>query len=164
MTAYLFTSRGDSVSYDLRGDGPAVVFVVGAGPFRAIDPQTDETAQLLAQRGFTTVVHDRVGRADSFREGRVQLADELAAVRAMVDVAGGRAVLCGHSSGCAVALRAAVEGLPVGAGPDRGAARPRRDRHPGVDGGAVPAARPGRPSRRRVARHEGHPAGGSATR
>jgi pimeloyl-ACP methyl ester carboxylesterase len=54
-----------------------------------------------------------VGRGDSFREGRVDLADELAAVRAMIDVAGGRAALCGHSSGCAIALRAAVEGLPV---------------------------------------------------
>jgi pimeloyl-ACP methyl ester carboxylesterase len=54
-----------------------------------------------------------VGRADSFREGRVYLADELAAVRALIDVAGGRATLCGHSSGCAIALRAAAENQPV---------------------------------------------------
>ena len=113
MTEHVTTSRGDTIGYDRRGDGPAVVFVVGAGPFRAIDPQTSETAELLAQRGFTTVVHDRVGRGESFREGRVDLADELAAVRALMDVAGGRATLCGHSSGCAIALRAAVEGLPV---------------------------------------------------
>ncbi len=113
MTDHVTTSRGDTVAYDRRGQGPAVVFVAGAGPFRAIDPQTTETAELLAQRGFTTVVHDRVGRADSFREGRVDLADELAAVRALVDVAGGHATLCGHSSGCAIALRAAIEGLPV---------------------------------------------------
>jgi pimeloyl-ACP methyl ester carboxylesterase len=113
VTEHVTTSRGDTVGFDRRGDGPAVVFVAGAGPFRAMDPQTTETAGLLAERGFTTVVHDRVGRADSFREGRVELADELAAVRAMIDVAGGRAMLCGHSSGCAIALRAAVEGLPV---------------------------------------------------
>lgn len=113
MTEYVTTSRGDTVGYDRRGEGPGVVFVAGAGPFRAIDPQTTETAELLAQHGFTTVVHDRVGRADSFRGGRVDLADEVAAVRAMIDVAGGRAALCGHSSGCAIALRAAAEGLPV---------------------------------------------------
>ncbi|SEL25756.1 Alpha/beta hydrolase family protein [Blastococcus sp. DSM 46786] len=113
LTQHVTTSRGDTVGYDRRGEGPAVVFVAGAGPFRAIDPQTTETAELLAERGFTTVVHDRVGRGDSVPEGRVDLADELAAVRAMIDVAGGRATLCGHSSGCAIALRAAVEGLPV---------------------------------------------------
>lgn len=81
--------------------------------FRAMDAQTTETAEVLADRGFTSVVHDRVGRAESFRAGRVDLADELAAVGAMIDVAGGRAVLCGHSSGAAIALRAAAEGLPV---------------------------------------------------
>jgi len=103
---------GDTIGYNRRGEGPAVVFVAGAGPFRAIDPQTTETADILAERGFTTVVHDRVGRADSFRDGRVDLADEVAAIRALIDVAGGRA-LCGHSSGCAIALRSAAEGLPI---------------------------------------------------
>ncbi len=113
MTEYLTTYRGDTLGYDCRGEGPGVVFVAGAGPFRAIDPRTTQTAEILAERGFRTVVHDRVGRADSFRVGRVDLDDEVAAARAMVDVAGGRAALCGHSSGCAIALRAVAEGLPV---------------------------------------------------
>ncbi len=113
MSDHLTTSLGDTVGYDRRGEGPAVLFVAGAGPFRAMDPQTTETAEILADRGFTTVVHDRVGRAESFREGRVDLSDELAAVAALIEAAGGRAVLCGHSSGCAIALRAAAEGLPV---------------------------------------------------
>lgn len=113
MTEHVRTAAGDLVGYDRRGDGPGVVFVAGAGPFRAMDPQTTEAAELLARRGLTTVVHDRVGRADSFRPGRVGLADELAAVAAMIEAAGGRAVLVGHSSGCAIALRAAADGLPV---------------------------------------------------
>jgi pimeloyl-ACP methyl ester carboxylesterase len=118
MSRTVTTTRGDSVAFDRHpaageGEGPAVVFVAGAGPFRAIDPQTTETAELLAGRGITTVVHDRVGRADSHRPGRVDLEDELAAVAAMIGVAGGRAVLCGHSSGAAIALRAAAAGLPV---------------------------------------------------
>lgn len=113
MTDYATTSLGDRVGYDRRGDGPAVVFVAGAGPFRAMDPQTTRTAELLSQRGLTTVVYDRVGRADSLRPGQVALTDELAAVASMIGVAGGRAVLCGHSSGCAISLRAAQQGLPI---------------------------------------------------
>ncbi|MGY1710296.1 hypothetical protein ACI8AC_12380 [Geodermatophilus sp. SYSU D00758] len=59
MTEHVTTSAGDTVGYDRRGESPAVVFVAGAGPFRAIDPQTTGTAEILADRGFTTVVHDR---------------------------------------------------------------------------------------------------------
>ena len=113
MSEFVITSAGDRVAYDRRGEGPAVVFVAGAGPFRAIDPETSEVAELLAARGWTTVVHDRVGRGESAREGRVDLAEELAAVRALIEAAGAPAVLVGHSSGGAIALRAAVEGLPV---------------------------------------------------
>lgn len=113
MSSSVITSAGDRVAYDRHGDGPAVVFVAGAGPFRAIDPQTSEVAELLASRGFTTVVHDRLGRGESIRDGRVDLDDELAAVAALIAAAGPPAVLVGHSSGGAIALRAAVEGLPV---------------------------------------------------
>ena len=107
------TAQGDRVTYDLRGTGPALVFVAGAGPYRATDPYTTETAERLAALGLTTVVFDRLGRGDSLADGRLDLDRELAAVAAMIDVAGGSAVLCGHSSGCAVSLRAAAQGLPV---------------------------------------------------
>jgi pimeloyl-ACP methyl ester carboxylesterase len=109
----LTTSAGDRVGYDLLGEGPAVVFVAGAGPWRAIDPVTTETARLLAERGVRTVVHDRVGRGESFVAGPVPLEREVAAIEALVAVAGGEAVLCGHSSGCSIALYAAVHGVPV---------------------------------------------------
>src|SRR5690625_6832566 len=55
MSEFVITSAGDRVAYDRRGEGPAVVFVAGAGPFRAIDPETSEVAELLAARGWTTV-------------------------------------------------------------------------------------------------------------
>lgn len=112
-TATVSTASGDRVTYDLRGSGPAVVFVAGAGPFRAVDPVTTRTAGLLAQEGVTTVVFDRLGRGDSPAAGRLDLDRELDAVAAVLDVAGGPAVLCGHSSGCAISLRAADRGLPV---------------------------------------------------
>ncbi|MEU2199051.1 alpha/beta hydrolase [Isoptericola sp. NPDC019482] len=113
ITGTVITVRGDRVTYDLRGTGPAVVFVAGAGPFRAVDPVTTRTAELLARAGVTTVVFDRLGRGDSPASGRLDLDRELDAVAAVLDVAGGPAVLCGHSSGCAVSLRAADRGLPV---------------------------------------------------
>lgn len=112
-TAATTTAHGDRVTYDLRGTGPAVVFVAGAGPFRAVDPVTTRTAELLAGAGVTTVVYDRLGRGDSPAAGRLDLDRELDAVAAVLDVAGGPAVLCGHSSGCAISLRAAERGLPV---------------------------------------------------
>jgi pimeloyl-ACP methyl ester carboxylesterase len=113
MTDFVTTSRGDRVAYDLRGTGPALVFVAGAGPFRAIDPWTTETAERAADLGITTLVFDRLGRGESPADGRLDLERELAAIRALLDVVGGSAVLCGHSSGCSIALHAAAGGLPV---------------------------------------------------
>ena len=116
VSNYTETAYGDRVGFDLRGepgDGPVVVFVAGAGPFRATDPMTTTTAELLSDAGVTTVVWDRLGRGESTGEGRLDLDRELSAVAAVIEVAGGSAVLCGHSSGCAIALAAAAAGLPV---------------------------------------------------
>lgn len=113
MSSTLTTARGDRVAYDLRGSGPGLIFIAGAGPWRAIDPVTTATAELAAAQGVTTVVHDRLGRGESRVEGRIDLDRELDAIAALIDAAGGSAVLCGHSSGCSIALAAAVRGLPV---------------------------------------------------
>src|SRR5688572_7187162 len=113
MSEFVTTALGDRVAYDLRGDGPALVFVAGAGPWRAMDETTTRTAELLAEVGVKTVVYDRLGRGESRVDGTITLERELAAVRALIDVAGGSAVLCGHSSGCSISLRAAVDGLSV---------------------------------------------------
>ena len=116
-TSHVTTARGDTVTYDLRGEGPGLVFVAGAGPFRAIDPITTETAGRVSAQGVTTVVHDRLGRGESPADGVLDLERELAAVAAAIAVADGGsgrgAVLCGHSSGCTIALAAAHAGLPV---------------------------------------------------
>ncbi|WP_194815052.1 alpha/beta fold hydrolase [Nocardia sp. XZ_19_385] len=113
MSDQLTTSRGDRVAYDRRGSGPALIFIAGAGPYRAIDPTTTTTAELAAQQGITTIVYDRLGRGESKVEGPIDLARELEAVAALIEVAGGSAVLCGHSSGCSIALAATVRGLAV---------------------------------------------------
>lgn len=111
MTDVVTTTRGDQVAYDRQGSGPALVFVAGAGPHRATDPVTTATARAMPD--VTTIVYDRLGRGESTADGAVDLDRELAALSALIDAAGGRAVLCGHSSGCSIALRAAVAGLPV---------------------------------------------------
>lgn len=111
MTEFATTSRGDRVAYDRRGTGPGLVFISGAGPFRATDPVTTATAE--AMTGATTIVYDRLGRGESVADGRIGLDRELAAITAMIEIAGGSAVLCGHSSGCSIALAAADASLPV---------------------------------------------------
>lgn len=113
MTEIATTTRGDRVAYDRYGDGPGLVFIAGAGPFRAIDPITTETARRAGDLGVTAVVFDRLGRGESHADGLLDLDRELDAIAAAIEVAGGRAVLCGHSSGCSLALRAAAAGLPV---------------------------------------------------
>ena len=112
MTEFTTSATGDRVAYDLRGTGPALIFVAGAGPFRAIDPWTTETAERAAQQGITTLVFDRLGRGESPADGRLDLDRELDAIRALLDVVGGSAALCGHSSGCSISLRAAAAGCP----------------------------------------------------
>jgi pimeloyl-ACP methyl ester carboxylesterase len=113
MSDFITTATGDRVAYDLRGTGPALIFVAGAGPFRAIDPVTTQTAELTSQRGITTLVYDRLGRGESSAEGRLGLERELDAICALLEVVGGSGVLCGHSSGCSISLYAAAFGLPV---------------------------------------------------
>jgi pimeloyl-ACP methyl ester carboxylesterase len=113
MSEYVTTAAGDRVAYDRRGAGPALIFVAGAGPYRAIDPWTTETAELMAETGVQTIVYDRLGRGESEAEGRIDLERDLAAIAALIEVAGGSAVLCGHSSGCSISLIAAARGLAV---------------------------------------------------
>ena len=113
MSSFVTTARHDRVAYDLRGSGPSVIFVAGAGPWREIDSVTTLTAELLADQGLTTIVYDRVGRGASRADGPITLDRELAAISVLVDAAGGSALLCGHSSGCSLALLAATKGLSV---------------------------------------------------
>lgn len=115
MTEYAETNAGDRIGFDRHGEAgaPGVVFIAGAGPFRAMDGMTTETARLAAEQGVQALVFDRLGRGDSQAEGDLTLDRELAAIAAAIDAVGGSAVLVGHSSGCAIALAAADAGLPV---------------------------------------------------
>lgn len=107
----LTTSLGDRIVFDRYGhrERPAALFIQGAGPTRADDPVTAETARLLGEHGFQAIVHDRVGRGDSEAAGPITLDREIAAIAALADDAGAPVVLVGHSSGCAIAMLAAAQ-------------------------------------------------------
>ncbi len=109
MTRYVQTADGVRIAYDREGSGQPLVLIGGAGQFRAVDPDTAALSSALAGRGFDVVVHDRPGRGDSGGESPFGLAGEVAAVRALLDLLGGRAWLYGSSSGGAIALAAAAE-------------------------------------------------------
>jgi pimeloyl-ACP methyl ester carboxylesterase len=104
------TSRdGTTIAFDRLGDGPAVV-IIGAGP-------TDRSAnapvaQLLAGR-FTVVNYDRRARGQSGDTQPYSVDREYDDLAAVVDAAGGSAMLYGTSLGGAIALEAAARGLPV---------------------------------------------------
>lgn len=61
MTETITSDRGDRIGFDRRGNGPAVVFVAGAGPHRGNDPVTSRTAGLAADAGVTSMVADQAG-------------------------------------------------------------------------------------------------------
>lgn len=113
MDQQLTTEHGDTIAFEVRGTGPPLVFIPGAGTFRAIDPTVPPTAEVVATRGVTTVVYDRIGFGESSGSAPVTLAKEISVLRAILEQVGGSAMLCGHSSGSAIALYAATVGLPV---------------------------------------------------
>jgi pimeloyl-ACP methyl ester carboxylesterase len=109
VTDHVQTADGVRIAYDREGSGQPLVLIGGAGQFRAVDPATRALATELAGRGFDVVVYDRPGRGDSGDAPSHGLAGELAAIRALLDLLGGRAWLYGSSSGGAIALAAAAQ-------------------------------------------------------
>jgi pimeloyl-ACP methyl ester carboxylesterase len=102
---------GTTITYDRRGDGPALVLVDGALCGRAQGPMP-ELAEKLADR-FTVYNYDRRGRGDSGDSGSYAVDRELEDLAAVIEAAGGSAYVYGSSSGAALALRAAAAGLPI---------------------------------------------------
>ncbi|AGF73277.1 alpha/beta fold hydrolase [Corynebacterium halotolerans] len=115
MSEHVETAFGDTVAFDrYGGQGPGLLFVAGAGPWRETDPVTTRTAELLAEQGIAAIVYDRLGRGESQVEGiPITLDREVAAVEALLGELPGPTVLCGHSSGTAIGLYAAGRGMPV---------------------------------------------------
>ena len=106
------SADGTRIAFDRLGEGPAVVLLAGATCTRGV---TAPLAQALAEH-LTVFNVDRRGRGDSDdRSTRPPWSTEreVEDVAAVVAAAGGSAAVYGHSSGAAVALRAAGAGIGV---------------------------------------------------
>jgi len=100
---------GTAIAYERVGEGPAVILVGGALTNRSI---TGSLADRLAPR-LTAFAYDRRGRGESGDAGPYRVERELEDLDALIDTAGGSAFVFGHSSGAALAIEAAAQGLPI---------------------------------------------------
>lgn len=100
---------GTVIAYERTGEGPAVVLVGGALSSR-------QAATPLAERlagHVLAVSYDRRGRGDSGDTEPYAVAREVEDLAAVIDAVGGTARVLGYSSGAALALEAAAEGVPI---------------------------------------------------
>jgi hypothetical protein len=106
------SADGTELGYERRGSGPPLVLVGGALGTRAAG---DEYAEALSSRR-SVITYDRRGRGDSGDTPPYAVEREIEDLAAVIDAAGGRAAVYGHSSGAALALETA-RALGIGAVP-----------------------------------------------
>jgi pimeloyl-ACP methyl ester carboxylesterase len=109
------SADGTVIGYDRVGEGPVLIVCVGA-----LCTRTTFVAPPDLARQFTVVTYDRRGRGDSDAPGVPGDPGPFAAKREYEDLAAVATAtgtpppfLFGHSSGGAIALRAAAAGVPV---------------------------------------------------
>ena len=99
------SADGTRLAYEIRGDGPPLVYVTGAICHRTFGP-VRSGAKVLSG-AFRVLTYDRRGRGDSGDTDSWSLDREVEDIAALIDELGGRALLYGHSSGAVLALHAA---------------------------------------------------------
>jgi pimeloyl-ACP methyl ester carboxylesterase len=107
------SADGTVIAYERAGDGPPLVVTVGA----FCDRRTFVPPAALTSR-FTVCTYDRRGRGDSGDSEDYSPDLEVADLAAVIDAVAGPAgspgaFVYGHSSGAALALRAAGHGVPM---------------------------------------------------
>jgi len=107
--AAVISRDGTAIGYDAVGDGTPAVLIGGAlSDRRSAAP----LAQVLAT-DLRAITYDRRGRGDSGDTPPYAVEREIEDLAAVIDAAGGRAFVYGHSSGAALALAAAAAGVPI---------------------------------------------------
>lgn len=105
----LISPDGTTIAFERSGKGE-IVILVGAS---LQDRSTYRSlAESLAAR-FTVLNYDRRGRGDSGDTLPYAVEREIEDLGALMAEAGGKAAVYGHSSGAALALRAAASGLTI---------------------------------------------------
>ncbi|WP_437680970.1 alpha/beta fold hydrolase [Sorangium sp. So ce131] len=97
---------GTTLAYDVYGSGPALIYITGASCFRSFKPVLQDAKGFAKE--FTVYNYDRRGRGDSGDTPPYSIEREVDDIEAMIDAAGGKANLYGHSSGAVLALEAAL--------------------------------------------------------
>jgi pimeloyl-ACP methyl ester carboxylesterase len=102
---------GTPIAFERVGQGPPLIFVVGAFNGRT---KAAPLAEALKDR-FAVFTYDRRGRGDSGDDTRpYAVKREIEDLGALLEEAGGEASVFGYSSGAILSLRAAARGLPIG--------------------------------------------------
>jgi pimeloyl-ACP methyl ester carboxylesterase len=102
---------GTSIAFDRVGSGPTLILVDGALCHRRFGPSGALAKQLAAH--FSVVTYDRRGRGDSGHATPWTAEREVEDLDALIAAVGGSALMCGVSSGAALALEAANRGLAI---------------------------------------------------
>jgi dihydrofolate reductase len=103
------SADGTTIAFDRLGEGPPVVLVCGGSVDRSDDaPVADRLAS-----SFTVFNYDRRGRGDSGDTQPYAIEREVEDAGAVIEAAGGTANLWGSSSGAALALICAEQGVPI---------------------------------------------------
>jgi pimeloyl-ACP methyl ester carboxylesterase len=104
----LTSTDGTAIAYQQTGTGPSLILAMGAFCDRS---STAGLTPLLTPH-FTVYEYDRRGRGSSGDGPAYSVDHEIDDLAALVSVAGGSALVYGHSSGAALALEAAGRGVP----------------------------------------------------
>lgn len=103
------SADGTTIAYEQFGAGEPLIVVGGAMCDRARSrPTSEELAKSLS-----VINYDRRGRGDSGDHAPYAVEHEIEDLAGLIEVAGGAASVYGHSSGAALALRAAAAGLQI---------------------------------------------------
>lgn len=105
------SNDGTTIAYESTGTGPAVVLVDGALSYRESGPARPLAEQLA--KDYTVTSYDRRGRGESGDTAPYSIEREVDDLAAVLKEVGGSAYVYGISSGAALVLEAACQGLPI---------------------------------------------------
>ena len=108
---HVTSKDGTRIAFDRSGSGPAIILVDGAFCHRAFGPMKPLTPFL--EPHFTVFAYDRRGRGESGDTLPYSVEREVEDMDALIQEAGGEALVYGTSSGAVLALEAAVQGLNI---------------------------------------------------
>ena len=102
----VISKDGTPIAFARVGSGPALVLVDGAMCYRGFGPMPAMAKRLASH--FTVFHYDRRGRGDSGNHPDYSVSREIDDLEAIIQAAGGSAMVFGVSSGAALALEAAT--------------------------------------------------------